>query len=94
MVLEGHCLEVFSFKGKPLQEFVELVKKGNKLEAVRHAKKFLATDENQQLGKLWLHIQRIVYRYLAKNFPSFKCQPVWGIRDILCGSLGSADPYL
>lgn len=33
-----------------LQEFVELVKKGNRLEAVRHAKKFLATDENQQLG--------------------------------------------
>lgn len=33
-----------------LQEFVELVKKGNRLEAVRHAKKYLATDENQQLG--------------------------------------------
>ena len=34
-----------------LQEFVELVKKGNRLEAVRHAKKYLATDENQQLGR-------------------------------------------
>merc|ERR1719499_3050959 len=33
-----------------LQEFLELVKTGNKLEAVRHAKKFLSTDDSSHLG--------------------------------------------
>ena len=33
-----------------LQEFLELVKAGNKLEAVKHAKKFLSTDDSSHLG--------------------------------------------
>lgn len=33
-----------------LQEFLELVKTGNKLEAVKHAKKFLSTDDSSHLG--------------------------------------------
>merc|ERR1712106_1123460 len=33
-----------------LQEFLELVKSGNKLEAVKHAKKFLSTDDSSHLG--------------------------------------------
>jgi hypothetical protein len=49
---KGTLSRSFKFEGTLLQEFVELVKKGNRLEAVRHAKKFLAMDENQQLGKL------------------------------------------
>ena len=33
-----------------LQEFLELVKSGNKLEVVKHAKKFLSTDDSSHLG--------------------------------------------
>jgi len=33
-----------------LQEFLELVKSGNRLEAVRHAKKYLSTDDSSHLG--------------------------------------------
>ena len=33
-----------------LQEFLELVKSGNKLEAVKHAQKFLSTDDSSYLG--------------------------------------------
>ena len=51
-----------------MQEFVELVKKGNRLEAVRHAKKYLATDENQQLGKIWQGQEvRNAKKYLATD---------------------------
>ena len=32
-----------------LQEFIELVKKGNRLEAVKHAKKFLSTEDAEHL---------------------------------------------
>jgi hypothetical protein len=46
------------------------VKKGNRLEAVRHAKKFLATDENQQLGQCCSAYSAAV-SFLSFHFPFF-----------------------
>lgn len=34
-----------------IQEFIEYIKAGKRLEAVHHARKFLASDDSSQLGE-------------------------------------------
>ena len=44
-------MKLFDIIETYIQEFIEYIKAGKRLEAVHHARKFLASDDSSQLGE-------------------------------------------
>ena len=69
-------MKLFDIIETSIQEFIEYIKAGKRLEAVHHARKFLASDDSSQLGKDHFLAAQLVQKELIVAVV-FSCKTCW-----------------